>query len=175
MASDGKTQTVRFVQAQFLDSSCLPVRQHHGLADQFRLGFVTFPQNSGGVRFGSGHCLSCLHRIRATVHANLGFLRVLDGCRRAHRSMLLIGAKEIFCSMKAQTQRLLRAISDPHSTIIGHMTGRQLQRRPGYEIDIEKLLRACAKQDVVVEIKLTRGGSTWIGAGTGLRSSSAAC
>ncbi|WP_407123394.1 helix-hairpin-helix domain-containing protein [Bradyrhizobium sp. STM 3561] len=53
---------------------------------------------------------------------------------------------------KAQTQRLLRAISDPHTTIIGHMTGRQLQRRPGYEIDVEKVLRACAKHDVVVEI-----------------------
>jgi len=53
---------------------------------------------------------------------------------------------------KAQTQRLLRAISDPHTTIIGHMTGRQLQRRPGYELDVEKVLRACAKHDVVVEI-----------------------
>jgi len=53
---------------------------------------------------------------------------------------------------KAQTQRLLGAISDPHTTIIGHMTGRQLQRRPGYEIDVEKVLRACAKHDVVVEI-----------------------
>lgn len=53
---------------------------------------------------------------------------------------------------KAQTQRLLQAISDPHTTIIGHMTGRQLQRRPGYEIDVEKVLRACAKHDVVVEI-----------------------
>lgn len=53
---------------------------------------------------------------------------------------------------KAQMQRLLRAVSDPHTTIIGHMTGRQLQRRPGYEIDVEKVLRACAKHDVVVEI-----------------------
>ncbi|SCB51108.1 Histidinol phosphatase [Bradyrhizobium yuanmingense] len=53
---------------------------------------------------------------------------------------------------KAQTQRLLRAISHPCTTIIGHMTGRQLQRRPGYEIDVEKVLRACAKHDVVVEI-----------------------
>jgi DNA polymerase (family X) len=52
----------------------------------------------------------------------------------------------------AQTDRLLRAISNPFTTIIGHMTGRQLQRRPGYEIDIEKVLRACAKHDVVVEI-----------------------
>ena len=53
---------------------------------------------------------------------------------------------------KAQTERLLQAISNRHTTIIGHMTGRQLQRRPGYEIDVEKVLRACAKNDVAVEI-----------------------
>jgi DNA polymerase (family 10) len=53
---------------------------------------------------------------------------------------------------KAQTERLLRAISNPHTTIIGHMTGRQLLRRPGYDIDVEKVLRACAKHTVAVEI-----------------------
>jgi DNA polymerase (family X) len=53
---------------------------------------------------------------------------------------------------KTQTERLLRAIASPYTTIIGHMTGRQLQRRPGYDIDIEKVLRACAKHDVAVEI-----------------------
>jgi DNA polymerase (family X) len=53
---------------------------------------------------------------------------------------------------KAQTERLLRAVSNRFTTIIGHMTGRQLQRRPGYEIDVEKVLRACAKHDVAVEI-----------------------
>jgi len=53
---------------------------------------------------------------------------------------------------KAQTERLLRAISNRYTTIIGHMTGRQLQRRPGYEIDVEKVLRACARNDVAVEI-----------------------
>ena len=53
---------------------------------------------------------------------------------------------------KAQTQRLLRAISNPYTTLIGHMTGRQLLRRPGYDIDVEKALRACAKYGVAVEI-----------------------
>ena len=52
----------------------------------------------------------------------------------------------------AQTDRLLRAISNPHTTILGHMTGRQLQRRPGYDIDVEKVLRACARHGVAVEI-----------------------
>jgi DNA polymerase (family X) len=53
---------------------------------------------------------------------------------------------------KAQTERLLRAVANPYTTIIGHMTGRQLQRRPGYEIDVETVLRACARHDVAVEI-----------------------
>ena len=53
---------------------------------------------------------------------------------------------------KAQTDRLLRAISNPHTTILGHMTGRQLLRRPGYEIDVEQVLRACARYGVAVEI-----------------------
>jgi DNA polymerase (family 10) len=53
---------------------------------------------------------------------------------------------------KEQTDRLLKAISNPRTTIIGHMTGRQLQRRPGYEIDIDKVLKACAKHGVAVEI-----------------------
>jgi len=53
---------------------------------------------------------------------------------------------------KAQTDRLLRAVANPHTSIIGHMTGRQLMRRPGYDIDIEKVLRACANHGVAVEI-----------------------
>ncbi|MDI3562509.1 DNA polymerase/3'-5' exonuclease PolX [Bradyrhizobium sp. Arg816] len=53
---------------------------------------------------------------------------------------------------KEQTERILAAIRNPHTTIIGHMTGRQLQRRPGYEIDIDRILKGCAKHGVAVEI-----------------------
>jgi DNA polymerase (family X) len=53
---------------------------------------------------------------------------------------------------EAQAARLLRASANPYTTIIGHVTGRQLQRRPGYEIEVEKVLRACAEQAVAVEI-----------------------
>jgi hypothetical protein len=37
-------------------------------------------------------------------------------------------------------------------TILVHMTGRQGLRRPGYDIDIEKVLAACAEHGVAVEI-----------------------
>jgi DNA polymerase (family X) len=57
----------------------------------------------------------------------------------------------------AQTQRLLRAIANPYVTIIGHLTGRQLLRRPGYELDIEPILAACAEHCVAIEIN----GNPW--------------
>lgn len=58
---------------------------------------------------------------------------------------------------EAQTERLVRAAANPFVTIIGHMTGRQLLRRPGYELDIERVLRACAAHDVAVEVN----GNPW--------------
>jgi DNA polymerase (family X) len=53
---------------------------------------------------------------------------------------------------KEQTARIVRAVENPHTTVLGHMTGRQLLRRPGYDVDIEKVLRACAANGVAVEI-----------------------
>lgn len=53
---------------------------------------------------------------------------------------------------ETQTERILRAVANPHTTILGHMTGRQLLRRPGYDIDVERVLAACAEHGVVVEI-----------------------
>jgi DNA polymerase (family X) len=55
-------------------------------------------------------------------------------------------------SLKDQTERILRAVSNRHTTILGHMTGRQLLRRPGYDVDVEKVLAACGRANVAVEI-----------------------
>jgi len=52
----------------------------------------------------------------------------------------------------AQTQRMLTAIANPYTTILGHPTGRLLLRRPGYEIDMEAILSACAKYGVAAEV-----------------------
>jgi DNA polymerase (family X) len=52
----------------------------------------------------------------------------------------------------AQTARLVRAVSHPRVTILGHMTGRLLLQRKGYAVDIEQVLQACAAHGVAVEI-----------------------
>jgi DNA polymerase (family 10) len=53
-----------------------------------------------------------------------------------------------------QTERIIRAAANPYTTVLGHMTGRQLLRRPGYEIDVERVLVACAEHSVAVEINV---------------------
>ena len=39
-----------------------------------------------------------------------------------------------------QTERILRAMDNPSFTILGHATGRLLLKRPGYEIDIDRII-----------------------------------
>jgi DNA polymerase (family 10) len=53
---------------------------------------------------------------------------------------------------REQTDRMLRAVAYPRTTILGHMTGRQLLRRPGYELNVERVLKACGTHRVAVEI-----------------------
>jgi len=48
--------------------------------------------------------------------------------------------------------RLLRAIENPYTTILGHPTGRLLLMREGYPVDHKKMIDACAANGVVIEI-----------------------
>ncbi|WP_443939596.1 helix-hairpin-helix domain-containing protein [Pedobacter sp. MW01-1-1] len=50
------------------------------------------------------------------------------------------------------TARLLKAIENPYTTILGHPTGRLLLSRAGYPIDYKKIIDACAANQVVIEI-----------------------
>ncbi len=50
------------------------------------------------------------------------------------------------------TRRILRAISHPRVTILGHATGRLLLRRDGYKVDMEAVLQAAAKHGTLIEI-----------------------
>jgi DNA polymerase (family X) len=49
-------------------------------------------------------------------------------------------------------KRLLGAITNPYTTILGHMTGRLLLRRAGYPVDHKTIIDACAENNVVIEI-----------------------
>ncbi|HSL69231.1 MAG TPA: DNA polymerase/3'-5' exonuclease PolX [Longimicrobiales bacterium] len=55
-------------------------------------------------------------------------------------------------SRTKMTDRVLRAIEHPSVDILGHPTGRLINQRPAYEIDIEEILQAAARLDVAVEL-----------------------
>lgn len=48
--------------------------------------------------------------------------------------------------------RLMRAIENPYTTILGHPTGRLLLAREGYPIHWEKIIDACIANGVVIEL-----------------------
>lgn len=48
--------------------------------------------------------------------------------------------------------RLLNAIENPFTSILGHMTGRLLLSRNSYPVDHKKIIEACAANNVVIEL-----------------------
>lgn len=50
------------------------------------------------------------------------------------------------------THRLLQAIANPYTTILGHPTGRLLLSREGYPINHEAIIDACIKNEVAIEV-----------------------
>ncbi len=50
------------------------------------------------------------------------------------------------------TERLLRAVSNPNTSLIGHPTGRLLLRRDAYQYDMEAVLKAAAQHKVAMEL-----------------------
>jgi DNA polymerase (family 10) len=51
-----------------------------------------------------------------------------------------------------QTERVLRALDHPACTILAHPTGRLINRRPPYELDMERVLNAAAERGCCIEL-----------------------
>lgn len=50
------------------------------------------------------------------------------------------------------TRRVVRAVSNPHVTMLGHATGRLLLARNGYDVDLDAVFAAAAKSGTLIEI-----------------------
>jgi len=50
------------------------------------------------------------------------------------------------------TQRIIRALENPHVTMLGHLTGRLLLEREGYGVDTEKIIDAAIANRVILEL-----------------------
>jgi len=55
-------------------------------------------------------------------------------------------------SKRDMTERIVRAISNPNVDILFHPTGRLIQKRPAYDIDIERVIKEAVKTHTILEI-----------------------
>jgi DNA polymerase (family 10) len=55
-------------------------------------------------------------------------------------------------SKKKQTERVIRAMDNPWFNILGHPTGRLINERQPYEIDIEKVIKAAKEKGCLLEL-----------------------
>jgi DNA polymerase (family 10) len=53
---------------------------------------------------------------------------------------------------EAMTDRILEAIRNPHTSFLGHATGRLLLGRAGYDCDMERIIEEASKRRVAIEI-----------------------
>ncbi len=83
--------------------------------------------NDGSLDYGN-EILATFDLVIASVHSNLKM------------------------SEEKAMQRLIKAIENPYTTILGHMTGRLLLSRKGYPVDHKRIVDACVANHVVIEI-----------------------
>jgi DNA polymerase (family X) len=55
-------------------------------------------------------------------------------------------------SQEAQEKRILRAMENPYTTMLGHPTGRLLLSRDGYAVDMRNIIDGAAKYNVIIEL-----------------------
>jgi DNA polymerase (family X) len=112
------------------------ISAQHKLVDELNLRLAPFKifksiesdiLNDGSLDY-SNNILSTFDLVITSVHSNLKM--------NEEKAMM----------------RLITAIENPYTTILGHMTGRLLLSRKGYPVDHKKIIDACAVHNVVIEI-----------------------
>ncbi len=81
-----------------------------------------------------------------------GTLDLADDCLAA-LDFVVASVHSAFNQERQQmTDRLLRAIENPHIDVIGHPTGRAILRREAYPLDMDVIIDAAARHGVAMEI-----------------------
>jgi len=53
---------------------------------------------------------------------------------------------------KKQTERVIKAMDNPYFHVLGHATGRLINEREPYEVDMESIMKAAKEREVVLEL-----------------------
>ncbi|MFB3814074.1 MAG: DNA polymerase/3'-5' exonuclease PolX [Terriglobales bacterium] len=152
------------------DGKCTLEEMATGARD-FGYKYIAITEHSKNLAFANGlddrRALEHIQRVRA-ADRDIGGIRIFAGIEV---DILADGSLDLSDEVLAQmdvviasvhshfkqeppemTARLLRAISNPHVSIIGHPTGRILLRREGYGFDMDAVLKAAAQHRVAMEL-----------------------
>ena len=133
--------------------------------------YIAITDHSKALAMANGldekRAIAFAHRVREMDQSGLG-IRVFSGIEcdiRRDGSMdlddealaqldVVIASVHSYMNMEAaeMTDRLLRALENPHVKILGHPTGRVLLHRDGYPFDFELVAREAARRGVALEI-----------------------
>jgi DNA polymerase (family 10) len=65
----------------------------------------------------------------------------------------VVSVHSVFNLTQAEmTKRIIRAISNPRATMLGHLTGRLLLSREPYQVDIPAIIEAAAETGTIIEL-----------------------
>jgi DNA polymerase (family 10) len=81
-----------------------------------------------------------------------GQLDIPEGCEAGLEYVVASVHSSFRLDEASQTERIIAAVRHPACRVLGHPTGRLLLARPGYPVDLEAVLAACAEEAVAVEI-----------------------
>src|SRR2546423_3373943 len=132
--------------------------------------YIAIADHSKSVTIANGldekRMAAHIKKLRAANEKGLG-IRVLVGAEvdilkdgeLDYSDELLSQFEVVVCSIHsymnldraAMTERMLKAIENPYTQIIGHPTGRLLLRREAFDYDMAKILDAAAKHVVAME------------------------
>ncbi len=81
-----------------------------------------------------------------------GSIDLSDNCLKK-LDFVIAGVHSKFkMSKKEMTERIIKAMENPHVDIISHPTGRLIQKRDEYQIDFEKILKVAKETGTILEI-----------------------
>jgi DNA polymerase (family X) len=122
-------------------------------------GYLGITDHSQSLKIARGVSIEALRRQIRSIDELNGRLHSIRILKSAEVDILANGAldypDDLLCELdytvcsvhsqfsldkKQQTERILRAMDNRYFNILGHATGRRLLKRPGYEIDIERII-----------------------------------
>jgi DNA polymerase (family 10) len=133
--------------------------------------YMAITDHSKNLAFANGlddkRAIEHVRRIRA-VNAAAGGIRIFAGIEvdiltdgtldlsdsvLEEMDLVIASVHSHFNQSPAEmTERLLKAVENPNTSIIGHPTGRQLLRREAYPFDVDAVMKAAAQRKVAMEL-----------------------